>query len=146
VLPPESTTMTLEQLQRSLPNGLHDAVLTGLRVDYVTRSAVLEIDIDVSPASDVSAAVSCRPARIVFSGLQFVVIDPPGPAYDGFAPSTIDAGEGQPSTYRCELPPLKGDAFLCWIFVSRLNAFIRIAAEDVELEWQARVDENTTSW
>ena len=129
--------MTLDELWRSLPNGLHDAELEGVQVDYARHEAALDVNVDVG-ACETQAGhheETYRPARIVFSGIQFIAIDPPDvdDGYQGI--SLVDAGIGQPRTVPCKLPPLPGDCFLCWFFVVRWNSFIRIAARSVAIEW-----------
>jgi hypothetical protein len=130
--------MTLDELQSSLPNGLHDAELVALSTNLVKREAVIELRIDVgsmeSPPGKRTEVY--RPARIVFSGVEFVVIDPPDARYEYLGVSTIDAGSGQPSTAPCDLPQLPDGSFLCWLFDVRWNSFIRIAAQDATLEWK----------
>lgn len=129
--------MTLDELQESLPNGLHDAELVRLSVDYAKREAVVELNIDVgNPNARLEPEdESYRPARVLFSGVLFVVVDPPDVMYDYAGVSTIDSGSGQPRTAPQKLPPVGDGAFLCWLFVSRWNSFVRIAAQSVELEW-----------
>ena len=129
--------LTLEELERALPNGLHDAELTSLQVDYAKREAIVGVAIDLSTpeANGRPREEIARPARIVFSGLLFVAVDPPDPRYEYTGVSMIDSGMGQPSTDRRELPALDPGAFLSWLFVARWNGFIRIAAHDVRLQW-----------
>lgn len=129
--------MTLDELQRSLPNGLHDAELVAVRTDYLKREAIIELRIDMSAADGARGQEKevHRPARLVFSGLQFVVIDPPDARDDYLGISTIDVGPAQPSTAPRDLPPIAAGCFLCWVFVVRWNSFIRIAAQSVTLEW-----------
>jgi hypothetical protein len=138
--------LTFNDLQRSLPNGLHDAELLAVRIDYSAQTAVLELNIDVSDASaQGQGTVQYRPARLMFSQLQFIAVDPPGSGYEGIAPSMIDAGQGQPVTAPCSLPTLDGGAFLCWIFIARMNAFLRIAAADVGITWEGPDTDETQS-
>jgi len=138
--------MTFDELCRSLPNGLHDAELVGLHVDYSSRGATIDVNVDVgsseTPADQLEEAY--RPARLVFSGLQFIVIDPPAvdEGYQGL--SMIDAGIGQPWTVPCKLPPLPADCFLCWLFVVERNSFIRIAAQSVAIEWRPSASDAMT--
>lgn len=129
--------MTLDELERSLPNGLHDAELVGLEVDYPARKAVLNVNVDIGDSDDAPSpsAQNYRAARIQFSGIQFVVIDPPTAENSYFRLSLIDTGSGEPLTSPCTLPPIREDCDLCWIFVTEWNSFIRISARDVDLEW-----------
>src|SRR2546426_2589612 len=87
-------------------------------------------DDDASQSSE-----NYRAARIRFFEIQFVATDPPttGDSYSGL--SMIDTGSGEPRTSPCSLPPIRKDCFLCWIFVTQWNSFIRISARDVALEW-----------
>ena len=128
--------LTLEELERSLPNGLHDAELLALRVDYARREAAVDVNVDVGrPEAADQHEEAYRLACIVFSAIQFVVVDPPA-VNDGYVGiSLMDAGTGPPRTAPCDLPPFPEDCFLCWLFVSRWNSFIRIAARSVALEW-----------
>jgi len=134
--------VTLEDLERTLPNGLHDAEFVEIQVDYAVQTAVLGVNIDVG-AGDNSASgdgENYRAARIRFFGIQFVVIDPPmaGDSYERV--SVIDTGSGEPRTSPCRLPPTREDCFLCWVFVTRWNSFVRISAHDVRLEWVDDLD------
>lgn len=125
--------MTFEELEHCLPNGLHDADLLAVQVDYRTRTATLDLDNDISALTETD--MTYRRARLTFSGLQFLVLDPPHTSTYFAGPSQIDAGRGQPSTAPCSLPELQPGCFLCWFLVERSNSFIRIAAGSVTLEW-----------
>jgi hypothetical protein len=124
--------VTFEELEGSLPNGLHDATLDALHVDYRHRKIVLNVQIDVGPA--MADAEVYRAARLVFHDTQFVIVEPPGNE-DGGIPSMIDMGLGQPSTVLTAVPVLKTGAFLVWVFLAASNSFILIAARDIALEW-----------
>lgn len=65
------------------------------------------------------------------------MIDPPAVTggYDDAGISRLDSGTGQPETTPLDLPPLPEDCFLCWLFVSEWNSFVRIAARSVSLAW-----------
>ena len=129
--------MNLDELQQTLPNGLHDADLLGIDIDYPGQEARLTLRVWLGnlEAIDESERERYRPAILLFSGLQFLVIDPPDqrPTYTGGL--RIEAGSGQPSTAPAALPPLVGQTFLCWLFVDQWNSFIRIAAHDVRINW-----------
>jgi hypothetical protein len=124
--------VTLEELEASLPNGLHDAELLKLQIDYAGDEAVLDVNVDVGVGE---AEDMYRPARLTFSGMQFVAIDPPTVRQKDFSPSMIDTGTGQPSTAPTALPEIPSDCFLCWFFVVNWNGFIRIAARNVAHQW-----------
>jgi YD repeat-containing protein len=125
--------MTFEKLLQELPNGLHDAALLRLHVDWAAGTAQLDVLVEVGRVDEGSR----KCARIVFSDLQFLAIDPPDVSQTGPGTTWIDAGPGQPSTAPLEIPPLREGFFLCWVYASGWNSFIRIAARDVALEWGA---------
>ena len=133
--------MTLDELWRSLPNGLHDAELVRLQVDYATREAAFDLNVDISRVeTDVGQHEEAyRLARVVFSGIQFIAIDTPDTDDDYIGVSLVDAGTGQPRTAPGKLPWLPDDCFLCWLFVVRWNGFVRIAARSVALEWIVQI-------
>ncbi len=133
--------MTLDELARGLPSGLHDAALVRLAVDYEQQSLTIEVRICVGDpdASSDPLREARRPACITLSGLVFCILDPPDSRYpfDARGPMVIDAGPGEPSTAPGAHPPVPAGAFLAWIFVSGWNSFIRFAARDAELTWLA---------
>ena len=124
--------MSLDRLSE-LPNGLHDAELVSLHVNYADGEVVLVVNVDVShpEESAESQSPSYRRVHLHVRDVQFVVIDPPhgSPAFKGL--SRIDGGDGQPQGNAIDLPQLQAGAFLCWIYVESSNSFIRIGAKSV---------------
>jgi len=132
----------MDKLLGSLPNGLHDAELTALAVDYARAEVTASVVVDFSDPDDPSSEGLARDARVVFTGVSSLVVDPPemGPGDQTQAQITvnrIDAETGQPET--SPRPDLRApdSGFLCWIYLSSLNGFVRIGARDVRLEWTA---------
>lgn len=124
--------MTFDELADSLPNGLHDAELIALEIDYRNETASVVVNIDMGLLTE---GPEYRRGRLRFSGVQFVSIDPPCSEERSSSPSRIDAGSGQPATAPCSLPDIAPDKFLCWLFVENWNGFVRIAARSVSLDW-----------
>jgi hypothetical protein len=130
----------MNELLRSLPNGLHDAELTAIAVDYARAEVTASVVVDLSDPDDPSSEGRARNARLVFTGVSCLVVDSPemDPGDQTQAQLTvirIDAETGQPET--SPRPDLQApdSGFLCWIYLSSLNGFIRIGARDVRLEW-----------
>jgi hypothetical protein len=128
--------MTIDELDALLPNGLHDAKLESVAIDFGARTARLDLDIWVGDDEEREAY---RRAQITLSGLLFWVSEPPDPLYPFSSPRAmwIDAGpltdkipEKQPA-----LPPIPQAAFANWIFVRDWNSFIYVAAIDSSLTW-----------
>ena len=129
--------MTLTELEATLPNGLHDAYLHSVTIDYVARVARFTVDVwvgtvDLPGQGDRERE---RRAELRFTGLVYCSIDPPDlrPQYR----SALEAGpvalmQSNPVDPRSPLPE---DAFEARLFVSDWNAFITIAALDVSLRW-----------
>lgn len=129
--------MTLTDIENSLPNGLHDAELVAMQIDYANHIAFVDVNVDCSDPDDDTTREDYRPARLAFGGIQFVVIDPPSTSatqYRGLP--FIAVGHGQPDTSPLDLPSIREGYFLCWIFVAAWSGFIRISAQDVTIEWR----------
>lgn len=129
--------MNLKELEASLPNGLHDAQLRHLEVDYTGRSAslVLSIWTGNSVGSTREAREVYRTARITLHKLAFASVDAPEKV-GGAGKLRIDAGAGVAPTSNLRLPSnLPTTCFVHWIFVSEWNAFIHVAAEAASITW-----------
>lgn len=126
---------TLEAVVAALPNGLHDARLRSLHLDYTKAEAVFVLDALVStPESSVPS--DYRSLQLTVHGLVFASIDVPASAALGSGkPLRIDAGPGQPSTAPSELPELPEGCFLHWLFVDEWNGFIRLAGRGASYRW-----------
>jgi hypothetical protein len=127
--------MTIEEIDLSLPNGFHDSSIVGVRIDYVRRTAEIEIEILVSGPDDEDQE-KYRPATLSISELIYFVIEPPGPPNTSHAePSLVDGGSSELEQAAYQLPkPLPAGAFTYWFFVSNWNCFIHIAALTAELK------------
>ncbi len=128
--------MTLDELDALLPNGLHDAKLGTVAIDFAERTVRLDLDIWVGDDEEREAY---RRAQVILSGLLFWVSDPPDPSYSITSPGPlrIEVGpltdklpEKQPA-----LPSVPPDAFANWLYVRDWNTFIYVAAKDASLTW-----------
>jgi len=131
--------MTVEEIEMSLPNGLHDANLAKLAIDYVNNEAVFDIRIDVSDAESTDQSEQCRFGSLTLSGLMFCVIEPPDPRYTYRNSSGLWITSSGPVTsddILTKLPrPLPQGAFVHYLFINDWNAFIYIAAMDAHFKW-----------
>jgi hypothetical protein len=79
--------MTLEELESSLPNGLHDAEVRRISIDYEHRKVTLELAVWVGKMEDPpDRREAYRDGRIEISGLLFMVIEPPDPSIHSPSP------------------------------------------------------------
>jgi hypothetical protein len=131
------TRMNLEELEASLPNGLHDAQLCRFEVDYINRTASIVVSIWIGDLDGTTreAREVYRQARIDLQGLAFAAVDPPEKT-SGDGSLRIDSGTGVAPTSDLILPShLPKNCFVHWIFVTQWNAFIHVAAETATICW-----------
>ena len=79
---PGDIDMTLEELENTLPNGLHDAEVVRISVDYELRILALDVDVwvgDMDEAPEKREAY--RKGLIEISGLLFLAMEPPDANY-----------------------------------------------------------------
>jgi hypothetical protein len=128
------TPAEFEALLDTLPSGLHDADLGSLTVDFAAAEVACVLNADLSDPDDPATEGTYRPARLVFKGVSFVVIE--ARSVDvAMLPGWIDGGSGSPSTVpRPELAASSG-GFLAWIYLQSTGGFIRIGARGASLEW-----------
>ncbi len=70
--------MTLEELDVSLPNGLHDAQIERMDIDYLHARLTLSVQVLFGlPAQPDSAREEYRVGALMFHGVQFVSIEFP---------------------------------------------------------------------
>ena len=128
--------MTLDELDGLLPNGLHDAYLQTVAINFTDRTVRLDLDIWVGDDEEREAY---RRAQVTLSGVLFWVSEPPEPLSPFLSPGPlwIDAGPltDKIPKKQSSLPPVPQGVFVNWIFVRDWNAFIYVAAEEASLTW-----------
>ena len=133
--------MTLEELENTLPNGLHDAEVQRIAVDYQRRKVTLDIAVWVGDVSDSrQGREAYKSGQIEISGLLFVVMEPPDPNYP-FKSSglRIDGCNMSKNLGSDLLTSLPTDAFFRSLWVNQWNSFIHIAAIDARISWMDEV-------
>jgi len=129
--------MTLEELENTTPNGLHDSEVKRISVHYERRNLVLDLSVWVGDMGDApERREAYRRARIEISGLLFLVMEPPDPNYPFAARDlTIDGCDLSKNLDSKLLDSLPADAFFGSLWVSQWNAFIHIAARGAQISW-----------
>jgi hypothetical protein len=82
----EERPMRIADLDRSLPNGFHDATLHSISAR--PDEGILEFGLQVSigdPEGTPEEQERYRPARLVLTGVTYFFIDPPGSRRDTWA-------------------------------------------------------------
>ena len=131
--------MTFEELDQRFPNGLDDAEISGLTVDYRERTARLQMNMRGSRPESPDAQ-EYRRATLIVRGFYYFSIE--APDADHLHPQgskiTVD-GLPEDSANFPLFERLKSTlpvgAFCCRFFVHDWNSFIHIAAKDAEFLW-----------
>ncbi len=129
--------MTFDEIEATLPWGLHDAYLEGLVIDWLGARLELDVRLMMSKHQDTD-----QRARLTVTGLVYCAIDAPeiDPAR-GYTPIPdnglwIDTGAGPaPTAPELRLPATPANCFLQWIFVHDWNTFMHICGGDVSFRW-----------
>jgi hypothetical protein len=127
--------MTLEEIEQSLPNGLHDAQIVSIALDYVRREAKFELEILLSDGEK-EEADSYQAATLTFSRFVYCVIEAPDSKYPYQVGKElwVNAGSHKSShVSSIQLPDPPEGAFTMWFFVNDWNSFIHVAAFDAEI-------------
>jgi hypothetical protein len=127
----------IEQISAKLPNGLHDAQISSISLDYVGRRIRLELDVWLG---DLDSAVESDRERyqagiLIISGFDFCVIQAPDFNYP-FAKKVsvrIDSGSGNPQNVML-FQNVPEDTFAHWFFVNEWNSFIYFVARDANYQ------------
>jgi hypothetical protein len=131
--------MTFEELDQRFPNGLDDAEISGLTVDYRERTARLQMNMRGN-LPDSPDAKEYRPATLTVRGFYYFSIEAPDADHLHSQDSkiTVDGLPEDPVNFplferlKSNLPV---GAFCCRLFVHDWNSFIHIAAKDAEFLW-----------
>ena len=131
--------MDLQSIEQSLPNGFHDACLTGLALSFPRRDVELLFDA-LMANDDVPAAERYRRCRLVLRDCAVVILEP-AVAYREIRPSEglqIDQTQLKEKDYQAfkdagyTVPPAN---FWLALFVYDWNSRIVVNARDAILEF-----------
>ena len=131
--------MTFKEIELTLPNGFHDAYLTGVDFNILERTVVLSISVDVSPAG--LSDRECRASRLTAFAVDFFFIEPPDGTYpyrlnsEGLSVSGDGALQGTDSKIEALISNLTEGTHCYRFFFDSWNAFMYIAARDVAFSW-----------
>lgn len=134
--------MTLEELENTLPNGLHDSEIQSIEIDYIQRKATMKLSVFVGELNDPPEnREAYREASLVVSGLQYLTIEPPHESYP-YAESKalwIDACDMSKNLNSKLLASLPEGSFVRSFFVNEWNSFVHLAGTNVELTWKGSI-------
>jgi hypothetical protein len=140
--------MTLEELDQTLPNGLHDAQIKAMTHDYELANVRLDVQIVVGlPEEDVANRLRHRPGVIRFHQVLFCAVEAPENerilGHSGsiwFVFDRIKLGEF-PEKIAKALPP---EALCYALYILDWESQIRIAAGAVSVSWSDSGEAITT--
>lgn len=133
--------MTLDELYKTLPNGLHDAMVHSITVDYSKQQVRFDISVWVGDldSQDEDAREAYRDGELVLNDIGYYIVEAPDPTYPYYGADhiTVDTGNlkslARPPAVR--LPPAQEGMFVNWIYVQEWNSFIYVASRSAELQW-----------
>jgi hypothetical protein len=131
--------MTFEEIEKSTPNGFHDAVIERFSIDYPSGRILLLMRLLVgTPGAEDEERYA--PAELRVNRLLFCAIEPPDPDYP-FVPdgSPLDVsgvrGLGDTPEMARIAAQLPSTASCYRFFVDQWNAFIYLAGSDIQLSF-----------
>ena len=131
--------MSIEKIERSLPNGLHDAIMRKHVVNYENRTLEFYVDVWVGDldAKDEEEREKYRPGKLKFEGLEYFVIEPPSDVKVLFEPFSFSAGNPEVDKIKpsVTLPEPPEGTFCTFLFIYKLEAFMHICASEVEFNY-----------
>ncbi len=131
--------MTLEQIEQSLPNGLHDATLSSFARDLEKKALVIRVSVLMGlPNDPPESRERYRDAIITFSGVKLLVAECPDASSAFLAPGAVTfyAERSKPGTFPPELEERLADGTGFYsLYVLDWESSIHLAADEVEFEW-----------
>jgi hypothetical protein len=124
--------MNFAEVEGSLPNGLHDAEVLKVEVDYRSKTVAALVDLWVGSLSEAEAKRELyQRAVLEFRGVEYFAIDLPDVRYPYETATFRRVNPAEPST--SSPVPKNERAFRVRLFVSEHNAFMHICASDVRV-------------
>ena len=129
--------MTFEELDKRYPNGLDDAELASVEIDYRKHQATFHLSLRRSPPDSPDADVYTR-AVLRLRGIYYISIEAPDRDHLFYPQENRVVVDGLPEDpddfelFRSLRPKLPVGAFCCRFFVHDWNSFIHVAAAEAE--------------
>ena len=131
--------MSIEEVEKTLPNGLHDAVMRKHIVNYENRTLVFDIDVWVGDldSKHVEEREKYKPGILKFEGLEYFVIEPPSVVKVTVEAFSFSAGNPELDVIKPSviLPKAPEGTFRTFFFIYKLEAFMHICASKVEFNY-----------
>jgi hypothetical protein len=120
-----------------LPNGLHNAFIRELRVDFASAAARLVIDFSVGDpnAPTGPAREERRRGTLTLTGLSSLTVEPPDARYELMRDCEGIWVDGDFGAYPGDPPRGEDGLVRLWFFVQTWNARMLFTADACGLEW-----------
>jgi hypothetical protein len=132
--------MTLEEINRELPNGFHDAGIRKIDLDFINPLIVVSMDIWVGQLGGPDPDC-CRSGTLKILSPYLFFIEPPNPKYHFIPKGKAFIVDGDsikvglsPEVDRL-LPVLPPNATVYRFFLEEWNSFLYLAGASVEFSW-----------
>jgi len=133
--------MTLEQLERELPNGLHDAQIVSIERGFEGETLILNVLILAGLPDDPSETRNeYRRAAITFTGVKLFIIESPDASSAFLAPGGVwfSASRSNPGTFSPEIERrLSGCKEAYSFFILDWASNMHVAATDIGFAWSS---------
>lgn len=132
--------MDIADIERSLPNGLHDAILSRYEIDYEARKAKLHLQVWVGDLNSEAEEEREKYAEavLVLQGLRYWAIEPPSKENSlQSGPYACDTGSVENANTHTarELPSAEVGTFRGYFFLYAIEAFAYFCAEEASIEF-----------
>lgn len=133
--------MTFEELDQRFPNGLDDAEITKLTIDYGNRNTTVQLNMRGN-SPDRPDSEKYRLAMLTLHQFYYLSIEPPDSDhlfYPERTKITVDGLSEDSGAFplfgqlKSNLP---AGAFCCRFYVHDWNSFIHIAAREAQFSWE----------
>ncbi len=126
--------MTIQELEQTLPNGFHDAVLKSYEINIQKNVARfrLEIWVNDQESPTIQTDEKCRSGVLELNGLEYFVVDAPDKNYTDRHRGDIDLCDPLPD-YPEERKKAK---FRARFYSSSTNSFFHFAADDARFTYE----------
>jgi hypothetical protein len=126
---------TLRDLEFTLPNGFHDALVLGVSIDYVNRTASIDMMLDYS-SSDYSGRNSTyRRGRIELSDVESFALDRPERPWEPDGLMVCGDSSDQVRADPLAMVPVDQRSLYYRFFVQPWNGFMHIVAGGARIVW-----------
>jgi hypothetical protein len=126
--------MTLQEIEKLLPNGFHDTLVHSIEINYECKQAIFTI----TPLEDEEHKNGNQPFKLILTGLYYLSIDPPSLNYPFQKKNSLRIDLCDEDKDFSLIKTINEPTFSGRFFAYDWNSFIHVAAENAELRTMLR--------